>query len=139
MTSKAKISLEDCISFADFTPGGSMGSAEVVLSEGLLESWFALFPHDRACLPLMPEAMTSVLVMRAYMEILSPRPPGNVHAGQAFRMSGAVTAGETVTTEIVCEKKWQKNDRNWVELKSISRGAGGDIVFTGNMTMIWAV
>lgn len=139
MGSKAKISLEGCISYADFEPNKSMGSATVKLSEELIGQWVALFPIDQACLPMMPEGMTSVLVMRAYMEILSPRPPGNVHAGQAFKMSRTVSVGEDVTTEIVCDSKWQKNDRNWVELETTSRNSAGETVFTGKMTMIWAV
>lgn len=139
MPSKAKISLEGCISYADFAPGKSMGSAKVTLSEALIEQWTTLFPGDKACLPMMPEGMTSVLVMRAYMEILSPRPPGNVHAGQAFKMNSTVKVGDDVTTEVICENKWQKNDRNWVELLTISRDSAGETVFTGKMTMIWAV
>ncbi len=139
MQSKAKISLDGCISHADFEPGKSMGSASVNLSDELIDHWVTLFPSDRACLPAMPQGMTSVLVMRAYMEILSPRPPGNVHAGQSFRMQGTVNVGDHVTTEIVCEKKWQKNGRNWVELATTSRDGAGNTVFTGAMTMIWAV
>jgi len=139
MESKGRLSTEDCIRFDDFTEGRSMGEASVTLTDELIKRWVALYPGDGALLPAMPDGMTSVLVMRAYMEILSPRPPGNIHAAQSFTMNAGVTVGDRITTELVCARKWERKGRHWLELKTTSRHDSGERAFTGVMTMIWAL
>lgn len=126
------------ITFEDFQPGKSFGEAPVTLDEALFEKWTALFPGDAACAPEMPEGMTAVLVMNAYMKLISPRPPGNVHASQTFELARLPKLGETVTTTVTCTGKELRSGRRWVDLETQSRDAEGTFLFSGTMRMIWA-
>ena len=126
------------ITFDDFRPGTSFGSAPVHLDDALMEKWTRLFPYDTACAPDMPEGMTAVLVMNAYMTLVAPRPPGNIHASQSFDLVRLPCIGETVTTEVICHDKEMSKGRRWVGLETISRDQAGEVLFSGAMRMIWA-
>lgn len=126
------------ITFDDFVPGHCFGAIPITLDEQLWSSWIQLFPDDAACAPDMPEGMTAVLVMRAYMELVAPRPPGNVHASQSFEVARLPRLGQTVTTAITCTGKELRNGRRWVDLATDSRNEGDEHLFTGRMRMIWA-
>lgn len=126
------------ITFDDFVPGNSFGSAAVHLDEALFARWLALFPADAERRPNMPEGMTAVLVMNAYMELIAPRPPGNVHASQNFRLTRLPRIGDVVRTEVTCDFKEERKGRRWIGLETMSRDETGDTLFTGQMRMIWA-
>ena len=126
------------ISFEDFQPGHSFGRAAVTLDDDLMEKWFSLFPADAECAPFMPEGMTAVLVMNSYMELVSPRPPGNIHASQRFTTRSFPKISDTVFTQIACGGKTLKNGRRWVDLETQSTSEDGRLFFTGTMRTIWA-
>ncbi|GHF65343.1 hypothetical protein [Seohaeicola zhoushanensis] len=126
------------ITFEDFEPGRSFGSVPVTLDDRLWSNWTRLYPGDSACAPEMPEGMTAVLVMKAYMELVAPRPPGNVHASQSFEVTRLPRLGETVTTTVTCTGKELRNGRRWIDLATESRDAEGQHLFNGRMRMIWA-
>lgn len=126
------------ITFEDFQPGKSFGTAPVTLDDALFDKWTALFPGDAACTPQMPEGMTAVLVMNAYMQLVAPRPPGNVHASQSFALERLPQLGETVTTTVTCTGKELRNGRRWVDLETQSHDQTGAFLFSGTMRMIWA-
>lgn len=126
------------ITFDDFEPGRSFGAAPVTLDDALWAGWTRLFPEDADCAPDMPEGMTAVLAMRAYLTLVAPRPPGNVHASQSFAITRLPKRGETVTTEVACAGRELRNGRRWVDLATDSRDAAGAPLFTGRMRLIWA-
>lgn len=126
------------ITFEDFRPGVSFGTAAVTLYDTMFENWTALFPGDADCAPDMPEGMTAVLVMNAYMELIAPRPPGNVHASQAFDISQLPKLGQTVQTTVTCRSKELRKGRRWIDLDTQSHDENGTLLFTGTMRLIWA-
>ena len=126
------------ITFDDFQPGHSFGAAPVTLDDALFAKWTALFPDDDACAPDMPEGMIAVLVMNAYMELIAPRPPGNVHASQAFALHRLPKLGQTVSTTVTCTGKELRNGRRWLDLETQSHDEDGNFLFSGTMRMIWA-
>ncbi|MGF6861429.1 hypothetical protein ABIE69_002001 [Rhodobacteraceae bacterium MBR-64] len=126
------------ITFDDFRPGHVFGTAPVTLDDALFQKWTALFPEDAACAPGMPEGMTAVLVMNAYMKLIAPRPPGNVHASQAFTLECLPKLGETVNTTITCTGKELLKGRRWLDLETRSHDEAGNFLFSGAMRLIWA-
>jgi len=130
------------LTFATFTPGEIIGSAPVTLDQRLFDLWAALYPNDShtdaSGALLMPAGMTAVLLMNAYATILTPRPPGNIHAGQRFDIHRLPAFGDTVITELRCTSKVLKKDRRWIDFDSQSRAESGELLFSGNMTIIWA-
>ena len=126
------------ITFEDFQPGASFGKADVTLDDTMFENWTALFPDDADCAPDMPEGMTAVLVMNAYTALIAPRPPGNVHASQAFEITRLPKRGQTVTTDVTCRSKELRKGRRWIDLDTESHDESGTLLFTGTMRLIWA-
>jgi hypothetical protein len=127
------------LTFDAFTPGASMGSATEVIDERVLGLWRRLYPWDAATEGELPPGMATVLLMRAYMRILTPRPPGNIHARQHMELISPARLGEEVTTSMVCAGKELKRERRYVEMASRSTGADARLLFTGRMSLIWAM
>jgi len=126
------------MTFDRFTPGSVLGSREFDFSEAALAEWTALFPDDAACRPLMPRAMVAMVIMRTFVSVLEDRPPGNVHAGQKFRIDRLPRLDERLTTELSCMSKEFKKDRRWISFGFDTRDAERRPLFFGEMTTIWA-
>ena len=125
------------LTFEQFQPGESFGSLTYTLDKGVFDSWTALYPHDPAT-DTMPHGMTAPVFMRAYAELVQPRPPGNVHGAQRFEVSRLPRLGETLTTTVTCAGKELKGSRRWVTLEGITTGEGGALAFRSVMTILWA-
>lgn len=123
--------------FDTFEPGRVIGSRALALDGALMERWFTLFPDDRDG-EAMPAGMTAVVFIRAYSDLLQPRPPGNVHGAQTFEVRRLPRVGETVVTEVACRSKEMRGDRRWVKFSSETRAEDGALLFSGLMTTLWA-
>jgi acyl dehydratase len=126
------------LTFEGFKAGAVMGSASERVEQPLLDNWLQLYPWDVPAAGEAPAGMSTVLLMRAYMRILTPRPPGNIHARQKIDFVAPARLGEDVTTEIACTGKELRKERRYVELATRSTGDGGRELFRGAMTLIWA-
>ncbi len=123
--------------FDTFQPGKLIGTRSLTLEPDLVERWLALFPGDRDG-ERMPPGMTAAVFSRAYSDILLPRPPGNVHGAQQFRIANLPSIGETMVTSLSCESKELKGDRRWVRFASETRRNDRTLLFSGVMTTLWA-
>jgi hypothetical protein len=126
------------MTFADLEPGATLGMHHMVLAQDTVDQWTALFPDDQQSLPTMPAAMTAMILMRAFTEILSQRPRGNIHAGQKFWISRLPHVGDEITTTLRCIGKEEKNGRRWVTFSSNTNDTAGRLLFRGQTTTIWA-
>lgn len=124
--------------FEGFQPGAVLGRACERVDAALLEQWVQLYPWDQPAPGEVPAGLSTVLLMRAYMRILSPRPPGNIHARQRIELIDALRLDEEVATEIRCAGKQLRKERRYVELVTRSTGERGRALFDGTMTLIWA-
>lgn len=125
------------LTFESFQPGQSFGSSAYTLDRPVFDAWTALYPHDPAT-DSMPHGMTAPVFMRAYAELVQPRPPGNVHGAQRFDLARLPRLGETLTTAITCAGKELKGGRRWVTLEGVTTGEDGALAFTSRMTILWA-
>lgn len=126
------------ILFADFVPGASMGEMTETVSEAQLGQWAALYPWDAPKDGIVPGGLATVLIMRAYLQVVSPRPPGNLHVRQQMRLHAPMRAGDPVTTRIECGTKELKGERRKLELLATGRGGGGSLLYEGVITLYWA-
>ncbi len=126
------------MNFDTLEPGRVIGARSFVFDRAALNAWTALFPADAAAAPQMPAGMIAMVTMRAYMELLADRPPGNVHAAQAFAITRLPRIGEALTTTMRCTTKELRNGRRWVTFASETRDGAGERLFDGEFTMIWA-
>ena len=124
--------------FDDFAPGTGFGAAELTLDATDFANWCAVFPDDATLWPRMPAGMTSVVIMRAYMALIAPRPSGNVHGAQATTLHRLPLMGEPLHTRLSCTGKELKRDRSWVDFASETFDGTGASLFNGRMRILWA-
>lgn len=128
------------ILFDDFMPGTRMGETLLVYQSGLADQWEQIFgaPSGDADRAAEGASIATVMMMRAYMAVVTPRPPGNVHARQQIVLDGVPRLNETVRTQVSCAAKEIRRDRRYVELQVNATGDGGRAIYRGRMTLIWA-
>jgi hypothetical protein len=126
------------ITYADFQPGEVLGERRFEFTEGTLAQWLALFPGDNRSAPLMPPAMTAMVMMRCFTDVLRDRPPGNIHAGQKFRIRRLPRVGESFITRLGCMGKEIRKDRFWVRFSFDATDAANAPLFRGEMTTVWS-
>ena len=113
-----------------------LGTRRYAVDGELLAAWEGFLPPETADAPL-PPGLAVALSMRAYIEVTAPRPPGNVHAGQTYRLGRPLRRGDEADVAVRCLGKEERKGRLWARFGTDLR-AGGDAVLLGEMTMIWA-
>jgi acyl dehydratase len=127
------------ITFDDFRPGATMGESVQTLTPELAAGWQRIFGSDPAAGGAAQDAsLLVVMMMRAYLAVVAPRPPGNVHARQGLRLHGLPRPGEAVRNVVRCLGKERRRERRCVDLEIVGTGADGRALYTGTMALIWA-
>lgn len=124
--------------FDNIAPGAVLGQSEFRLTLAEVSEWTSLFPSDAVSLPRMPRAMISMVVMRAFMDIMRDRPKGNVHAGQSASIRALPVIGETLVTCLRCLDKAFMSERRWITFETDTTNSSGQALFKGQMNMLWA-
>lgn len=125
------------ILFDDFRPGAVMGESVQTLSPALAERWRRIFGDDAGD-GAEAAGLLVVSMMRAYLAVVAPRPPGNVHARQRLRLQELPRSGEAVRHVVRCLGKELRRERRYVDLELVGTGAEGRTLYTGTMSLIWA-
>lgn len=128
------------ILFDDFEPGRLLGSHTLVYDEALAKNWRRIFQDTEGCTYSQAEAasIATLLMMRAYLAVVSPRPPGNIHARQSMVFATLPTIGDELDITIECRAKEVKRGRRYVELLALGKASDGPPIFQGVLTLIWA-
>lgn len=129
------------ILFEDFQPGALMGERVEVYDAQQAQRWQAIFgsqPDDGADGSAERASMAVVNMMRAYLHVVTPRPPGNVHARQQLRLCNLPQCGEAIRVTVHCAHKEMRRERRYVDLQVRGTGAGGRDLFDGVISLIWA-
>lgn len=124
--------------FDRFSAGMSFGSVRWSPDRAAFLKWNALFrscPADQATLP---PGMIAMVSLRAYMNLLASRPPGNIHALQQTRVQHLPPIGATLDTELRCVSCEIRKARRWVRFQTLTALEDGTPCFNGEMTMLWA-
>jgi hypothetical protein len=127
------------ITYADFEPGITMGEHVETYAPELANVWQSIFGSAHVGGAAESTSLAMSLAMRAYLTVVSPRPPGNIQARQRFQVHSLPRAGETIRSEVCCLSKQIKRGRFYVELQV--RGAGPDarLLYTAGLSLIWAI
>lgn len=126
------------LTFERFVVGKSYGSMAETPDAALVEKWRRLYPQDDFPPGWAPPAMATVLMMRAYMHLLSPRPPGNIHARQQMTLGEPIVLGDCISTEIECVGKEIRRERRYVTVHARGKNQHGMTCYEGVLTLIWA-
>lgn len=128
------------ILFDDFRPGTRIGEMTLIYRPELASRWERIFgaSADEADKAARGAGIATVMMMRAYMSVVAPRPPGNVHARQHIALDDVPVLDEKVRVEISCVAKEIRRERRYVELRADGTGEKGRPLYRGRMTLIWA-
>lgn len=131
---------ESTFFFESFEPGVVLGQRVEVYDETKALLWRQIFAQEEPGAGSAAEAASLALsnMMRAYLTVVAPRPPGNIHAKQTFRLHSPPRHGEALDVTVSCAGKEVRRGRNYLELKIDGVGAGKRPVFEGLATIIWA-
>lgn len=131
----------DPILFDDFQPGVPMGEYEEVYDGQQVGRWQTIFgssAQEDANAASEAASMAVVAMMRAFLHVVTPRPPGNVHARQQLQMHALPRLGETMRIAVACAGKEIRRERRYVDLGVRATGDGGRALFDGRISLIWA-
>lgn len=136
----APTNAKPAILFDDFQPGRVLGSHALVYDAALAENWRRIFQDAEGCTSSQAEAasIATLLMMRAYLAVVSPRPPGNIHARQSMVFASLPMAGDKLDITIECKAKEIKRGRRYVELLALGKAGDNTPIFQGVLTLIWA-
>ncbi|NYT84148.1 hypothetical protein [Pollutimonas harenae] len=128
------------ILFDDFIPGESLGSCELEYDEALVQGWQRIFGRNQGRTGGKAEAASAavILMMRAYLAVVSPRPPGNIQARQSIEYASLPQPGQSLLVALDCQSKEMKRGRRYVELLAQGSHSDGSPVFKGVLTLVWA-
>lgn len=124
--------------YEDFVPGAAIGEIVLPFEPALARAWQSIFGADAGGGPAEAASMAVVMMMRAYLNVVTPRPPGNVHARQRMRLAGTPRLGERIRTVMSCEHKEIRRERRYVELRAVGTGEGGRPLFDARLSLVWA-
>lgn len=132
--------MRERILFDDFQPGTLMGQHEEVFDAALCQAWRNIFGLPDSAQPHPGEmpSLALALAMRAYLSVVSPRPPGNVHARQQFQMHALPEVGEVMRTTVRCAHKEIRRERRYVDIQVQATGRDARALYSGEMSLIWA-
>jgi hypothetical protein len=129
------------ILYDDFVPGAPMGEWTQVYDDEQAKRWQAIFgdaPEKEGNGASEGASMAVIAMMRGYLNVVTPRPPGNVHARQRLQMHGIPRPGESIRLTVRCSGKALRRERKYVELTVLGNGVGDRALFDAVLTLIWA-
>ena len=122
----------------DFQPGAPLGELTETFEPALAAAWRGIFGHDHAGGPAEGAGIAVAMMMRGYLGVVTPRPPGNVQARQRFTLDAVPQPGEAIRTVVTCLSKEIKRERRYLDLEVRGTGAGGRAVYSGILSLLWA-
>lgn len=124
--------------FDDFVVGNAVGSTTITLDEAMAADW-AIVSGTPAPVPAAPAppGLVVAAMMRGYTRIASPRPPGNVHAGQRLLFGPPAMMGASLSVALVCARKDFRNNRRWLDF-DVTVSSATATHLTGTMRLLWA-
>lgn len=122
--------------FDDFQIDAPLGSNVQRVDPALLSGWKEIYGSSAET--RAPVGVVSVLAMRSYAAVVTPRPDGNIHANQSFNVHQPLQAGERVVVSYRCVEKFMKKERRFVRFEGKAIGADdGRPRFDASMLIIW--
>ncbi len=127
------------LTFDGFEPGQCLGTYELTIDQKMIQLWTELYG---SCLHLtgkLPLAFAPLILMRALLTVVAPRPSGNLHVGQTCKVKEMPRSDEVLTVSVTCSSKSLKKDRRVVDFTVEVRGSDSDeAMLLGVATIFWA-
>lgn len=135
---------ESAILFEDLVPGQEMGQYTLKYDEKFVHGW----QHIAGSSPetqiparqsrAQAASVSLMLMMRAFLIVVRPRPPGNIHARQSLSFCGLPAVGDELSVSVTCLAKKMHKGRRYVEFAVQAVNQRQEPTFQGMLTLIWA-
>jgi len=122
--------------FDDFRAGEDLGSHVQTCDLATAERWRALFGRGPG--PAEAAGVAVAMMMRSYLAVVAPRPPGNIHARQRMALQALPRPGESIHSSVRCVGKEVRRERRYVEIEVRAIGDDQRPLYRGTLTMVWA-
>lgn len=135
--------MTDVWTYARFEEKAEIGTCAVQLGTDQLALWRSAAGLPEAAQDAgdvaAPRGLLLALAMRGNLSIVTPRPPGNVHASSVLRW-GAVSAsiGEPLIVRVICLMKTIAKERRWITLQVDLLNRDDGLVLSNELKMVWA-
>lgn len=127
---------EEAWTYDSLQPGHEFGETRFSIDADRVAGWAQIYggaEGDR-----VPPGLLVVEMMRAYLDLVQPRPPGNIHAGQRLHcLDLDVPADAAITASVRCLEKTRRKGRGWVTFDVVLRSQERDVL-QGEIVTIWA-
>ena len=124
--------------FGRFEVGTLMGSSKQCIDEGFVESWSLIYGAMNRN-GTLPYGVAQFLTMKAYAEVVRPRPPGNIHAAQRCELVGVPLQGRELYAQVYCVAKYERRNRSVVDFQvDIADAASGQLYSKSILEICWA-
>lgn len=128
--------------FERLQAGLRIGHHDDRIDPGMLADWQALYggrDPDAPGAPA-PAGLATVLVMRAYLAVVNPRPPGNIHRLLSVRRVAPLPRGVALRTTVHCIGRELKGDRRLVRFGTACHALadGAPLLVAGELELLWA-
>lgn len=125
-------------SFGRFEAGSVIGTAAITFDGDMLQKWEALF-GPVASGAALPMGAVPLLIMRAFADVVTPRPAGNLHVAQTCELRLLPAVGQTTVARVSCHSKEMRGERRVVRFDiQVSEADTGTPLFSGLTTIFWA-
>jgi hypothetical protein len=121
-----------------FEPGAPLGATTMAYAPPMSRYWERIFGSDDAHSAAESASIATALMMRGYLNVVAPRPPGNLHARQRLTIENLPRHGDEINLTVTCLSKELKRDRRYVDLQVSARSNDDRVLFVGVMSLIWA-
>jgi hypothetical protein len=129
--------VKDVWTFDDFRPGDSLGGISVVIDAERLGKWQKIY-GDLPADGVVPRGLLVACMMEAYLALVAPRPPGNIHASQKLSFSTAhAQLGDTLSMTANCLEKTLRKGRGWVTFEVVIAVESVELL-RGEIRTVWA-
>lgn len=127
------------MTFDRFEPGQSLGAFELTVDDAMLSLWEKLYGQRPESSGQLPMAFAPLILMRALLTVVTPRPPGNLHVGQTYDIHSMPHAYQPFIAAVDCSSKLLKKERRVLDLLvSVRSVADKTPLLSGTSTIFWA-
>jgi hypothetical protein len=125
--------------FQSFEPGTVIGTTPLLFDRDMIDQWGDVFGAPVSD-TVVPMAAIPLLLMRAFADVVVPRPPGNLHVGQQCELHRLPRVEEKMVAKVTCRTKELHRERKVVQFQiDICDAADAQPLCSGLTTIFWAL
>lgn len=124
--------------FDKFKINDLIGTSIQIVDQQTFSHWNSLYKNsDRKS--GLPYGISQLIVMRAYTEVVQPRPPSNIHAAYHCRLAKTPSLSKELQAKVFCVNKYMRRKRKMVDFRvDISDSESGMFLCSATLVICWS-